>query len=132
MTDALPQLEAKRTDLFRQLAAVGDFRRGSITTTSGKCGKINCHCSKPDDAGHGPDFRLTRRVKGKTVTETFNSAAALRKAQHEVAEFHKFQALCGEIVEVSEKICSLRPVGDMLTPEEKKRPRRSTRRSRAK
>jgi len=26
MTNALPQLEAKRTDLFRQLAAVGDFR----------------------------------------------------------------------------------------------------------
>jgi hypothetical protein len=132
MTDALPQLEAKRTDLFRQLAAVGDFRRGSITATSGKCGKPGCHCSKRDDAGHGPNFRLTRRVKGKTVTETFRSAVALRKAQQEVDEFHKFQALCGEIIEVSEKICALRPVGDTLTPEEKKRPRRSTPRSRAK
>lgn len=132
MTNALPQWEAKRTDLFRQLAAVGDFRRGSITATSGKCGKASCHCSKQDDAGHGPNFRLTRRVKGKTVTETFRSAVALRKAQQEVNEFHKFQALCGEIIEVSEKICALRPVGDTLTPEEKKRPRQSTRRSRAK
>ena len=132
MTNALPQLEAKRTDLFRQLAAVGDFRRGSITATSGKCGKPSCHCSKRDDAGHGPNFRLTRRVKGKTVTETFSSAVALRKAQQEVNEFHKFQALCGEIIEVSEKICALRPVGDTLTPEEKKRPKRSIPRSRAK
>ena len=71
-------------------------------------------------------------MKGKTVTETFRSAATLRKAQQEVTEFHKFQALCGEIIEVSEKICALRPVGDTLTPEEKKRPRRSTRRSRTK
>jgi hypothetical protein len=132
MTDSLPQLEARRNDLFRQLAAVDDFRRGSITATSGKCGKASCHCAKRDDPGHGPNFRLTRRVAGKTTTETFDSAAALRKAQREVAEFHRFQMLCGEIVEVSEKICALRPIEDMLTAVEKKRRRRSIRRSRAK
>jgi len=132
MSDSLPQLEAKRTDLFRQLAAVGDFRRGSISSTSGKCGKSNCHCSKPDSRGHGPNFRLTRRVEGKTVTETFSSAAALRKAQLEVTEFHRFQELYAEIIEVSEKICALRPVEDTLTPQEKKRPKQSTRRSRGK
>ncbi len=132
MPDLLPQLEAKRTELFRQLTAVGDFRRGSITTTSGKCGKPTCHCAKPGDPGHGPNFRLTRRVAGKTVTETFGSPAALDKAQQEVAEFHRFQLLCREIVEVSEKICSLRPVEDTLTQQEKKRPNRSTGRSRAK
>lgn len=132
MTDSLPQLEAKRSDLFRQIVSVGDFRRGSITPTSGKCGKSNCHCAKRDDAGHGPNFRLTRRVNGKTRTETFHSPAALRKAQQEVAEFHRFQKLCGELVEVSEKICALRPIQDTLTPEEKKRPKSSTKRSRAK
>ena len=132
MTDSLTQLEAQRTNLFRQLATVGDLRRGSITTTSGKCGKPNCHCAPPDDPGHGPNFRLTRRVEGKTRTETFDSAAALRKAQQEVAEFHRFQKLCGEIVEVSEKICALRPLEDTLTSQEKKRPRRSIRRLRAK
>lgn len=132
MPDSLPQLEAKRIDLFRQLAVIGDFRRGSITTTSGKCGKPSCHCARRDDPGHGPNFRLTRRMNGKTMTETFGSPAELCKAQHEVAEFHRFQKLCGEIVEVSEKICALRPVEDTLTPEEKKRRRRSIRRSRAK
>lgn len=128
MTESLPRLEAKRAELFRRLATIGDFRRGSITPTSGKCGKPNCHCAKDDDPGHGPNFRLTRRVEGKTVTETFASPAALRKAQQEVDEFHRFQKLCGEIVEVSEKISALRPVEDTLTPEEKKRPRRSKRR----
>jgi hypothetical protein len=132
MTDSLALLEAKRTDLFRQLASVGDFRRGSVTATSGKCGKPNCHCAKRDDPGHGPNFRLTRRVDGKTVTETFTSPAAMRKAQQEVGEFHRFQKLCSEIVEVSEKICALRPIENTLTPEEKKRPKRSRLKSRVK
>ena len=132
MPDPMPQLEAQRTNLFRQLAALGDFRRGSITATSGKCGKPTCHCAKGDDSGHGPNFRLTRKVQGKTVTETFAAPAVLRKAQQEVATFHRFQELCGQIIEVSEKICALRPVEETLTPEEKKRLKRSRRRSRGK
>ena len=66
MLGSLPQLEAQRTDLFGQLAALGDFRRGSITTTSGKCGKPTCHCARRDDPGHAPNFRLTRKIQGKT------------------------------------------------------------------
>jgi hypothetical protein len=132
MSDSLPHLEAQKSELLRQLATIGDLRRGSITTTSGKCGKPNCHCAKRGDPGHGPNFRLTRRVAGKTTTETFGSPAALRKAQQEVAEFHRFQKLSGDVVEVSEKICALRPVEDTLTPEEKKRPRQSTPRLHAK
>lgn len=132
MPDSLPQLEAQRTDLFRQLGTLGDFRRGSISPTSGKCGKPSCHCAQRDDPGHGPHFRLTRKVQGKTITETFASQAVLRKAQQEVAAFHRFQELCGEIVEISEKICALRPVEETLTPEEKKRRSRSKRKSRGK
>ncbi len=132
MPDSLAQLEAQRNDLFRQLAVLGDFRRGSITTTSGKCGKPSCHCARRDDPGHGPNFRLTRKVQGKSVTETFDSPAILRKAQQEVATFHRFQQLCGKIIEISEKICALRPVEETLTPEEKKRSGPSRRRSRGK
>ena len=132
MSDILPALEKQKSEVLRRIAGLGDFRRGSVTTTSGKCGKPTCHCAKPDDPGHGPNHRLTRKVAGKTVTETFSSPAALRKAQCEVAEFHHFQQLCEEAVIVSEKICGLRPVGDTLTAQEKKRPKPSTRRSPAK
>jgi len=132
MPNSLPGLQTQRADLFRQLAVIRDFRRGSITTTSGKCGKPTCHCAKPDDPGHGPNFRLTRRLGGKTRTETFPSPAAWRKAKQEVEAFHRFQQLCAQIVEVNERICELRPVGDTLTPEEKKRREPSRSRSRAK
>src|SRR6266850_6071352 len=93
MPESLAQLEKQRTELFRQIAVLGDFRRGSVTTTSGKCGKAVCHCARPNDPGHGPNFRLTRKVQGKTVTETFDSPVGLRKAQREVETFHRFQEL---------------------------------------
>lgn len=129
MADSLTDLEARRAELFRQLVNVGDFRRGSLTTTSGKCGKPTCHCAKPNDAGHGPNYRLTLKVKGKTVTETFASAASLRKAQQEVIAFHSFQQICQQLIAVSEKICYLRPLEETLTPQEKKRRKRSSTKS---
>ena len=132
MDNTLLALERQKTEVLRRIAGLGDLRRGSITTTSGKCGKPSCHCASPGDPGHGPNYRLTRKVKGKTVTETFSSPAALRKAEREVAEFHHFQQLCEEVVVVSEKICEQRPVGDTLTPQEKKRRLPSTRKSNAK
>ena len=132
MPDSLPVLERQKAEVLRRIAGLGDLRRGSITTTSGKCGKPTCHCAKLGDPGHGPNHRLTRKVKGKTITETFVSPARLRKAEREVAEFHHFQQLCEEVVVVSEKICELRPLEDTLTPQEKKRRKRSGRKSSAK
>lgn len=134
MAETLPQLENQRSEVIQEMAGLGDFRRGSITSITGRCGKANCRCHQPGQSGHGPNFRLTRKVRGKTVSETFSSRAALRKAQREVAEFHKFQALSETWVEVNEKICQLRPVeeDEALSEPEKKRRKRSGKRLRAK
>ena len=132
MADSLSALESQRCDIQRKISQLGDMRTGSITTTGGRCGNANCRCHKDGDAGHGPFYRLTRKVRGKTVTETFSTPAALRKAQGEVAEFHRFQELGQGLVEVNEKICRARPVEDTLTPQEKKRRKRSGRKSNAK
>jgi hypothetical protein len=56
----------------------------------------------------------------------------VRKAHQETAEFRHFRELSRELVEVSEQVCRLRPVEETLTAQEKKRPKRSTRKSRAK
>jgi hypothetical protein len=48
----------------------------------------------------------------------------------EVAEYRKFQGLTDDLVEVNRKICRLRPVEQAeQTAQEKKRPKRSSRRS---
>jgi|SRR5215831_8297401 len=132
MHDSLPVLEIQRAAIQQQIAQLGDMRAGSITTTGGRCGNPRCHCHEKDDPGHGPFYRLTRKVNGKTVTETFSVPTALRKAQNEIAEYHRFRDLSRDLLEINEQICRARPVADTLTPEEKKRPRPSRTRSRAK
>jgi hypothetical protein len=132
LSDFLAGLEQQRSGILTKILQLGDFRSGSITAIQGRCGKPNCHCHRPNQSGHGPNFRLTRKVNGKTVSETFSSAVQLRKAQREVEAFHRFRQLSQELLEVNEKICRARPVADTLSPEEKKKPKRSTKRSHAK
>ena len=135
MPDTLASLEADRSKLLEEFLRLGDLRPGSITAVVRRCGKPSCHCAKPNDPGHDPQFRLTRRVAGRTVTETFPNPAALRKAQQEVSEFHRLQKLSDDLVKVNEKICALRPVARERggwSDQEKKRLLQFMRRSRAK
>lgn len=132
MPDPLTALEQQRSSILTQILALGDFRSGSVTAISGRCGKPSCHCHRPNQPGHGPNFRLTRKVNGKSLSESFSSATELRKAQREVEAFHRFRQLCQALLEVNERICRARPVEDTLSPEEKKRPKRSAKRSHAK
>ena len=135
MPDSLLELEAERSKILLQFATLGDLRQGSICAVVRRCGKPTCHCAQPDDPGHDPQLRLTRRVEGKTVAESFSSPAALRKAQTEIGEYHRFQQFSGELITVNEKICQHRPVepvNSTWTAEEKKRLLRFMKRSRAK
>jgi hypothetical protein len=130
LPESLVVLEQQRSSILMQILELGDFRGGSITAISGRCGKPNCRCHQPDQPGHGPNFRLTRKVNGKTVSESFDSAAELRKAQREVETFHRFRQLSQELLDVNETICQARPVEDTLSLQEKKRPTRSAKKSR--
>jgi len=123
MPEPLQALEKDRSEVLRQISHLGDMRPGSILGVMGRCSKLHCHCAQPGDPGHGPNFRLTRKVKGKTVAETLSSPAALQKAQREVAEFRKFRELSAQLLELNEAICQRRPVAEeeRLSGAEKKR-----------
>ncbi len=132
MSHSLTELETRRAAIQSEVAHLSDMRAGSITSTGGRCGNPNCRCHRPGAAGHGPFYRLTRKRDGRTITETFASPAGLAKAQREIAEYHHFRELSGQLLEVNEEICRARPVEETLTPLEKKRPKRSSRKPRAK
>src|SRR6266699_5723103 len=133
MSDSLADLEGHRANVQAEIAQLGDLRSGSITGTGGHCGYANCHCHRTGDPGHGPYYRLTRKVDGKTVTETFSSPASLAKAQREVAECQRFRELGDQLLDVNERVSQLRPVEESQpSAQEKKRPKRSKRKSRAK
>ena len=135
MPDSLPQLEQERSKILRHFTNLGDLRPGSIYASVRRCGKPSCHCSKPGDPGHDPQIRLTRKVDGKSVAESFSSPAALRKAQSEIDEYKRFQQLNEELIAVNEKICKQRPLESdckAWTPEEKKQLLQSIKRQPAK
>jgi hypothetical protein len=133
MPQSLEDLEQQRSVIAQQLIEVGDFRPGSITTTSGLCGKPNCRCHQPNQPPHGPTDRITYKVQSKTISESLPTPAALTKAEREVAEFRKYQRLTQQFVEVNTQICRLRPVDKTAPqPQEKKLRKRSNRKSPAK
>ena len=123
MSHSLAALEAERQHILQQMLTLGDLRAGTVSANPRRCGKPTCHCAQPRDPGH-PQFRLTRKQKGHSVAESFATPAAFRKAAQEVAEFHRFQQLSGQLVVVNEQICRLRPVEPDTsgwTEQEKKR-----------
>lgn len=135
MPDSLPALEAQRSQILHQIGSLGDLRPGSISAVVRRCGKPTCHCAKPNDPGHDPQLRLTRKVDGKTVAESFASPTAFHKAQAEIHEYQRLQKLCAELVDINERICRLRPLQTQpqkWSTEEKKRLLRSIKNSRAK
>lgn len=135
MPQSLLELEEERSQILGRFTTLGDLRPGSISAVTRRCGKPSCHCAKPNDPGHDPQVRLTRKVEGKTVAESFPSPAAWRKAQAEIDEYHRLQQLSSELIAVNEEICQRRPIepeSGAWTALEKKRLLRFIRRSRGK
>ena len=122
----LSTLIEERSKLLLRVVELGDFQPGSISSPTRKCGKPGCHCAQPDDPGHGPHFQLTQKVEGKTVTQNLPSTEAVRKAENEIAEYRKFQALSNELVDVNRRICRLRPIEQTKQTDQEKKQRKSS------
>jgi len=131
MPDSLQDLESRRAKLVPQFARLGDLSSGSISNTSGRCGKPNCRCHQPGQPVHGPNPRLTYKVQGKTVTDALPHPAGQKKAEREITEFRHFEQLIREFIEVNAKICHARPAQERPVSQEKKRRRRPAKKPRA-
>jgi Family of unknown function (DUF6788) len=113
---SLAELEAERDRLYAQLAAMGDFRRGSVSENYRRCGKPNCACVRPDHPGHGPRFLWTRTVRGRGTVGRQLAAGEVEKVRREVSRHAEFTAVSEQIAEVNEKICEARPAAGTSAP----------------
>ena len=104
MAQPLSELEAQRERLKLQLSGLSDLRPGSLVERYRKCGKPNCRCAQPGEAGHGPCWSLTHDVKGRTVTRIIPQAL-VPQTREQIAEYHRLRDLTRDLVDVSEKIC---------------------------
>ena len=111
----LEDLEEQRALLYEQLAATGDFRRGSISENYRRCGKPNCACAQPDHPGHGPRHLWTRTVAGRGTKGRQLSAAEVHKVRAELANYQRFAEVTEQIVAVNEEICEARPANPAAT-----------------
>lgn len=116
--ESLVGLEERRAELYRQLSATGDFRRGSITENYRRCGKANCACAQPGHPGHGPRYLWTRSVPGGGTKGRQLSGVELEKVRQELANNKEFIAVSEQIVEVNEAICEARPPSPLADDDE--------------
>ena len=136
MARTIAELEGRRTAVLKEIAEIGDMRRGSIAERYRQCGKHPCCCEQADHPGHGPYYSLTVKAEGTTVTRHVAAGGELAKVQREIGAFRRFQDLVPQLVAVNEEICEARPVeGGVEEASErqamkKKLPKSSKRRSR--
>jgi hypothetical protein len=134
MAETLESLQAKRERLIQALAALGDFRRGTISVNYRKCGKRNCACARADHPGHGPQYLWNATIGGQSRARNLRLGPELEKVGREVETYRTFVRLCGALVAVNEQLCQLRPVREVveareLTQVKKKWRRRFARKS---
>ena len=126
-TSAHPEnLEARRDALLQELVSIGDFRPGALVSQYRKCGKPTCHCARPDSAGHGPYWLITRSTGGKKRSRAVPKAA-LERVREQLEAYQRLRGLWRELLDISERLCEARLVADKdASPEKKPRsPRRS-------
>lgn len=103
-SSSLTMLREQRATLLAQIAAIEEFRPGSIVERYRKCGKPSCHCAREGERGHGPSWSLTRGVHGKTVTKVI-PADCVDVSLEQIGRHHQLQQLLHEYTELNVKIC---------------------------
>jgi len=69
-------LERRRAKITAEIAALGLPLPGSLVERRTRCGNTGCRCHADPPQPHGPYLTWTRKVEGKTVTRTLDTAQA--------------------------------------------------------
>lgn len=103
-------LREQRAEIIKQLDALGEFRRGTVSTNYRKCGKPTCHCNKQGERGHGPQHLWNATIGGKSYAQHLKTAAQVKKYEAQTSRYRMFVTLCKRLVEVNERLCEAHSV----------------------
>jgi len=108
-TMTVGQLEELRSLMLDRIAAVPQFRRGSLQVGYRKCGRANCRCARPGEQGHGPRGLWTRTAKGPGGSRgQYVPVEAIEQVRTELDNYAQFAALVEDYVEINEVLCTSR------------------------
>ena len=111
--DPLQQIEARRLAILDGIKSIRSMRRGSITEQFFPV----LRKGQKQAAHRGPYYVFTRHRGSKTVSQRLTTPQALQQAREDVDAFKRFQALCREYEQLTEKLGEL----ERETGQEKKR-----------
>lgn len=106
----LPELEKQREGILKKIKALGDMRSGSMSIRFQRCGKRPCVCHSPGHIGHGPIYSYSKLINGRTHIRNYKPGPALEKLRRETENYQAFKELSQELIDISNKICDLRPL----------------------
>ena len=107
MSDPLLPLRERYRKLADEVREIGFVAVGTLLSGMTTCGRRGCHCHADPPTLHGPYYRLTRKVAGKTVTRQLSPEQAElytewlandRRLRRIVAEMEQVSAEAIEII----------------------------------
>lgn len=105
-TMTVRELEELRALMLDRIAAVPQFRRGSLQVGYRTCGKASCRCARPGERGHGPRGLWTRTAKGAGGSRgQYIPVEQIDQVRAELDNYAQFAALVEDYVEVNEALC---------------------------
>lgn len=97
----LQRLREARQKILGQISLIEEMRRGSVIRQFLKV-KLK---GKRKPTLSGPYFLCTFKKKGKTVSRRLHDLEEVRRLEEQVENYHIFQRLCRQLVEIGEAIC---------------------------
>ena len=97
----LERLRQRRQELLSRIGLIEEMRRGSVTR---QFLKVRLK-GQSEPVLSGPYALFTRKSGGRTVGRRLRDPEEVRRLEQQVENYHVFQGLCRQLVELSEQIC---------------------------
>ena len=118
--DKIALLEDKREQILKQMREIRAMRKGSVTEQFLKVPRKG----KKEPVVKGPYWLYTRKDKGKTIGQRLKAQDAEHFRQ-EVEAYHRFQVLCTEYAQITERLGNLERSNGLSLQEKKRQKSRS-------
>ena len=107
---SLIALHSQRDAILDEIAALPQFRRGTVSEHARTCGKPVCRCRQSPDQRHEA-YQWTASINGKTAYKTLHLGPEVEKYLDETNTYKRFKTLLARYIHINEQIA------DLLDPE---------------
>ena len=100
-------LEKQIASIKKEINALDDLRRGSLSKQYNICGTAGCKCKASVPKKHGPYYQLSFTKNGKSSTKFVNNRNA-KAVSRQVKNYTRLRNLVNKWVELGTELSDLR------------------------